>query len=250
MTEEPEIKIPTHEQVVKKVMVRTRLGMREVSQVAYKRTQETETQINDLRLGIVREIPPMEYDGIEKDLEKRSGIFIASEYQAKRMLRARLDRDKRPHKICTGNQLLAYYLSGNDTGANTTLHEGFRSFPQMFLFYGYAEPKNQYIPQLIAEVVNTRNFENLHVWLFLRQDLGVMTARYETMAQVSHLEIADLRYLDQGDEPPPGLTPRLDELDRSAPAMPEDAPDQGSGPADNTKKYGRKEDKRNFRRRK
>lgn len=116
------------------------------------------------------------------DKLKEKQLIILAPYEiAKRVIRSRLELDKRPHKVFTGTTLLQYYF------ANDNYRDGFPIFKQFYLFFGYSESTNRKTHEIINDTLYTRYHEENHFWMIIPKTLEAMAAQWGS--QLTNLDI-------------------------------------------------------------
>src|SRR6516165_3550813 len=110
-----------------------------VERIVYVRTERTERELDHHRMGFFAGVSSLSLERFGDKLKENQLIITAPYETAKRVIRARLELDKRSHRVFTGTTLLRYYFD-ND---NSSYREGFPVFKQFYLLFGYSESTNR-----------------------------------------------------------------------------------------------------------
>jgi len=180
----------SHKRVVKQVEFTDRDGKTRVrNDVTYVRSEQTEKDMEELRLGKFSRQATTK-DPTALGLFKNSQqIVICSHFIARTLTATRLRKDPRVYKSLTGGELLTGYLDQGDGGSSTTLLEGFINFPSLYLFFGFSDAPNSYVPHLLVQLIGQRYHNAAHVWLFVPTSLEQLAIRYKNDV------LQDLNYL-------------------------------------------------------
>lgn len=167
----------THEiDTVEKVEYLDRNGNKKIRLVPiYKRTAAQEIELEKKRLGTYFEIPPLDLapTPLKRPLQL---LVVGSEADANRIISTRLRADHSPHKILIGSDLLQDYLSDS---AAPALRTGYEDYSQVFLLFGYVHvATNKALPSLVMQLMGTRRFKNLHLWIFLPCTVSSIVAQW------------------------------------------------------------------------
>jgi hypothetical protein len=138
----------------------------------YARTEQTESDLDHHRMGFFASVSPLPLKLFGDNLKQKQLIITAPYETAKKVIRSRLELDKRPHKVFTGTTLLQYYF------ANENYKDGFPVFKQFYLMFGYSESTNRRMHEVIVETLFTRYYEENHFWIIIPKPLEAMAAQW------------------------------------------------------------------------
>jgi len=185
-----------HKRISKKVEFVDKYGKTRVQhEVTYIRSEQHEKEMEEVRLGKFSK-QPVTRDPTALQLFKNSQqVIITTHLIAKTLTATRIREDSRPYKTLTGGELLADYF--DQDGESRTLQEGFTHFPSLYIFFGYVDAPNAYLPYLVAQLVGQRFHNASHVWLFVPSTLEQMSVRYknEALQDLSYLPVTRLMEL-------------------------------------------------------
>lgn len=180
----------THRRIIKTVEYTDSNGIKKTKQVVqYERTAETQEATEALRLGRLNTIASTTDPKVKGSLNFAHIIWICPHYVANAITATRLREDARTHKCLGGADILTKYLD-REGGESTSLIEGFPTFHQLFLYFGYYEARNKYLPSLVTQLMGQRYHEGKHCWLFIPSELGIMAQQWSPV-------LADLHYVRQ-----------------------------------------------------
>jgi hypothetical protein len=138
----------------------------------YARTDQTERELDHYRMGFFAGVDSLPLVCFGDKLKEKQLIILAPYDTAKRVIRSRLELDRRPHKVFTGTTLLQYYF------ANDNYRDGFPIFKQFYLMFGYSESTNRKTHELIFETLFTRYHAENHFWMIIPRALEAMAAQW------------------------------------------------------------------------
>lgn len=140
--------------------------------VVYVRTEKTEQDLEKIRLGNLFSKPLLTDSKIVDRINLPFLVIITSQEMALRITRTRLERNKKPHRVLTGTQVLDHYLN------NTGYLEAFSNSPQLFILFSYLESANRRLGELINELISNRNLIGKDCWLFLPKSIPEIAAQW------------------------------------------------------------------------
>ena len=140
--------------------------------VVYARTEQTETELDHYRMGFFSGVNSLPLDLFGDKLKEKQLIITAPYETAKRVIRTRMELDRRPHKVFTGTTLIQYYF------ANDNYRDGFPVFKQFYLMFGYSESTNRRMHEIIVETLFTRHYAENHFWMIMPRTLEAMAAQW------------------------------------------------------------------------
>lgn len=165
-------------------MVGTDGKKRIVPKIRYRRSAKAEQAAEEYRLGAFAHQETTEDPSILAVMDNPHLMFVAPYVTARTIAATRIRRDKRTHKTMLGSDILAKYLD-NDM----PMREGYTQFHQLYIFFGYIDAPNSYLPSLLVQLVGQRFHEGLHCWVFMPKELAAMAAQWtEVMHSLSYLE--------------------------------------------------------------
>jgi len=183
---------------VKKTEFTDRKGKKRIWDTpVYQRSDEHQEEMEKYRLGPFAGEDPTADTRILKVLRTNHQVFIAPYPVARTITATRLLRESKSHKLLTGSDLLADYLS-DDT--SQSLHEGFPQFHQLFLFFGYTEAKNRRLPQIVVQLMGQRFHKGMHSWLFFPDSLARMEEKWGDFKALSYINQLEIPKLSDHDE--------------------------------------------------
>jgi hypothetical protein len=166
----------------------------------YARTDQTERELDHYRMGFFAGVSSLPLNLFGDKLKEKQLIITAPYETAKRVIRSRMELDRRPHKVFTGTTLLQYYFINNDD----TYRSGFPVFKQFYLLFGYSESTNRRMHELIVETLFTRHYAENHSWIIIPRTLEAMAAQWGD--SLMNLKIFPTLVFD-GEESEPSLGP-------------------------------------------
>jgi len=175
---------------------------RAVPKLQYRRNESAESAAEERRLGHFAHQPPTEDPRVFSVLDEKQLVFICPYMTARAITLTRMLKDRSLHKALTGTDILGKYLdrSGNETA---TLQDGFSQFHQLFIFFGFIEAPNSYLPSLVTQLVGQRHHEDRHVWLFLPMPVDQMAQQWTpALLTLSYLKTINLHDISAGSSAP------------------------------------------------
>jgi hypothetical protein len=142
------------------------------SRMVYRRTPETEEEMEKIRLGPLALLEPFHSPIMSGRILEPTFVIQTSQDLACRLILARILQDRKPHRVITGTKIISAYLS------NESYFDAFSNFAQLFILFGYQEHGNRRLAEFINELVSTRHLEGQHVWLFIPKPLVDMAAQW------------------------------------------------------------------------
>lgn len=164
------------------------------------RSKESEEIAEKTRLGVFASTPETKDPRIHEFLGKKQLVLVTSAFFAKIIIKTCLLENKGLYKFLSGQDVLRHYLD-QDGSASQSLLDGFSTFERLFVFFGYYEAKNKYLPSLIVQLVGQRYHSNQHVWLFMPRTLKGMALKWDPVIQeLDYLPLLQVESLsDQND---------------------------------------------------
>jgi hypothetical protein len=162
--------------------------------IVYARTPETEQELDHYRMEFFASVVSLPLTSFGDKLKEKQLIILAHYNTANRVVRSRLELDKRPHKVFSGTTLIQYYFD------NDNYRDGFPVFKQFYLQFGYTDSHNKKLHELIVETLFTRYRAENHFWLIIPKTLEAMAAQWgDALMNLQMFPILDLLGEEEGE---------------------------------------------------
>lgn len=167
-----------HSVTSKEVSFRDKYGRDRVRyEDSYVPTPTLREKALELHLGVLYS-KPVTKDPAYKEVAKNKQMIVTCPYNIAETMIATNLRDTEAHyKWVDGATMLRTYLTRGDTNSIDIL-DGFQTLPHLYIWFGYYEAKNQYIPQVVSQIMGARWKSSKHCWIFVPQDQVTMASRW------------------------------------------------------------------------
>lgn len=158
--------------------------LRKTYKIFYKRSEQAERDAELRRLGSFAEVQQTKDISVLALAGKRNLVVVAPYFISRVIAATMLRQNRRPHVVLTGSDVLQRSFD-----KNYSLWDGFSVFPQLYVFFGYVDAPNKYLPSLIVQLMGQRFHEGRQAWLFMPAEPITMVKQWtEAMHGLSYLE--------------------------------------------------------------